>query len=356
MKQMFRPVMALWLLLPAVDGWAVEETAPQVRVTPVTVTRVSARDLEVWETSVGQLHARTAPTVAAEVGGRIIIIHADVGDPVKKGQPLVGLEKADFQLEEQAAEADVQRLQALIHAQRLKVKRLRKLVKNKSSSQSALDDADAQRGALRAQLLSSRVRLQQAQRNIQKTDIVSPVEGRVDQRLVSVGDYVKTGTALFHVTSPKKLRVRLPFPESLGRKLRVGLPSRLTSPVAPDLTVQGKITEIRPVITIANRAIEVIVDVENPGPWEPGASVTGRIRIEQRSGALMLPETSVVKRPAGEVVYLLQQDRVQQRRVQTGLRIDGEIEIVSGLDAGDELVLDGAGFLTDGARVEVVKP
>jgi len=348
--------MALSLSLLSLTGRAAEDNPPQVRVTPVTTTRVTVRDLEVWESSVGQLHARTAPTVAAEVGGRIVTIHSDVGDQVKKGQPLVGLEKADFQLEQQAAEADVQRLQALIRAQRLKVERLRKLVKNKSSSQSALDDADAQLGALRAQLLSSRVRLQQARRNIEKTDIVSPVEGRVDQRLVSVGDYVKTGTALFHVTSPKQLRVRLPFPESLGAKLRVGLPSRLTSPLAPGLTVRGKITEIRPVITVANRAVEVIVDVENPGPWEPGASVTGQVRVEQRRGALMLPEVSVVKRPLGEVVYLLQQDRVQQRQVHTGLRIDGEIEVVDGLEAGEEVVVDGAGFLTDGARVEVVRP
>ena len=343
------------LALSALAAQAAEQEGG-TRITPVTVTRAVTRDLEIWESSVGQLQARTAPTVAAEVGGRIVAIRADVGDRVKKGQPLVGLEKADFRLEQQAAEADVQRLQALIHAQRLKVERLRKLVRNKSSSQSALDDADAQLGALQAQLLSSRVRLQQARRNIEKTDIVSPVDGRVDERFVSVGDYVKTGTPLLHVTSLKRLRVRLPFPESLGGKLRVGLPSRLVSPVAPEVQVQGLISEIRPVITVANRAIEVIVDLDNPGPWDPGASVTGQVRVEQRNGALMVPEISLVQRPAGEVVYLLDGDRVRQREVRTGLRQEGEVEIVAGLEAGTEVVVDGAGFLTDGARVDVTRP
>ncbi|HEB96872.1 MAG TPA: efflux RND transporter periplasmic adaptor subunit [Sedimenticola thiotaurini] len=356
MMRLASTLMLICLWLPLAAMAAPEEQAAGSRVTVVTTTRAGLRDLEVWETSVGQLQARTAPTVAAEVGGRIVVIHADVGDRVQRDQPLLGLDRTDFLLEQQAAEADIQRLQALVRAQKLKVGRLRRLVQQNSTSQSALDDAEAQLGALDAQLLSSRVRLQQARRKLEKTGILSPVAGRVDRRFVSVGDYVKAGTPLFHITSLKRLRVKLPYPESLVGRLRVGLPARLDSPVAPDLTVTGRITEIRPVITVANRSIEVIIDVDNPGPWDPGASVTGRVRVERRDGAVVVPEISVIKRPAGDVVYLIDGDRVRQQVVRTGLRLDGMVEITHGLTAGQELAVDGAGFLTDGARVRVARP
>jgi RND family efflux transporter MFP subunit len=329
------------------------EPQASVHTVPVTVTVAESRELEVWESSVGQLEAKTAPTIAAEVGGRIIAVAVDVGQEVKAGQVLAEIDPEDFRLAKALAVADIERLRALIHAQKLQVKRLQTLVERKTGNQSSLDEAVAQLGALQAQLTAARVRLQQAERDIARARITVPVNGKVDERHISMGDYVKAGTPLFHITTLDQLRARLPFPESLGSKLRVGLPAKLRTPVAPKSEVVREITDIRPEITPTNRAIDVIIDLDNPGDWEPGASVTGAVRVALHEGAVVVPEASVVRRPAGTVVYVIEEGRAVQRVVETGLQRDGVVEILSGLKAGERVAVDGAGFLTDGAAVEV---
>ena len=322
----------------------------------MTVVVSESRDLEVWEASVGQLEPKVAPLIAAEVAGRLTAVNADVGDHIKQGQLLAEIDAEDFVLARNMAKADIDRLQSLIRAQQLKVTRYRELVKKKSANQSVLDDAEAQLGALRAELTSAQVRLQQAQRDISKTQITSPIDGRVDDTQVSKGGYVKVGSPLMRLGNLQWLKARLPYPETLLTKLNAGLPVRLTSPSAPDVTVETTVSEVRPSITFGSRSAQVIVNVENPGPWEPGATVTGEVRIDLHKNAVLLPEISVVHRPAGTVVYVLDEDKVRQRVVTTGLRREGLVEILSGLTTGERVVAIGAGFLTDGAQIEVTTP
>jgi len=277
----------------------------------------------------------------------------DVGARIHKGEVLATIDPGDYELAERLARADIRRLAALIRGQRLKVRRLQALVRKRSANQSALDDAEARLDALQAEHLAAQVRLQQAQRNLARTRITSPIDGRVDATQVSMGDYVKPGTPLMRIGNLHWLKARLPYPETLLPRLHAGLPVRLTSPSAPGIRVTGRVSHVRPSITFGSRAVQVIVNVENPGPWQPGASVTGEVRVALHKGAVVVPEASVVRRPAGTVLYLIEGGHAHQRRVRTGVTRDGQVEIRSGLAAGETVAVDGAGFLTDGAAVEV---
>jgi len=101
----------------------------------------------------------------------------------------------------------------------------------------------------------------------------------------------------------------------------------------------------------ANRAMEVIVDVPNPGDWKPGASVNGALVVAEHPQAVVVPEVSLVIRPAGEVVYVINNNKAEQRVVRSGIRQDGYVEILSGLELGETIAVDGASFLTDKAPV-----
>jgi len=358
-KWWFRLVWSLCPLLlvtarAAEDPDRVKQT--QAPAIPVTLSQVDKVDLEVWEPSVGQIEAKVAPLIAAEVAGRLTQVKVDVGAHIKRGELLVAIDDQDFRLARAMAQTDIDRLQALIRAQQLKVKRYRELVRKQSTNQSTLDDAEAQLGALRAELAAARVRLQQAQRDLDKTRITSPIDGRVDETQVSIGDYVKVGAPLMRIGNLHWLKARLPYPETLLGKLRSGLPVRLESPSAPGVVVETKVSQVRPSITFGSRSAQVIVNVENPGPWEPGATVSGRVRVALHRNALVLPEVCLVRRPAGLVVYLPDGNRARQRRVSVGLRRDGRVEILSGLSAGESVVADGAGFLSDGALIQVEIP
>jgi membrane fusion protein (multidrug efflux system) len=97
----------------------------------------------------------------------------------------------------------------------------------------------------------------------------------------------------------------------------------------------------------------VIADVVGQQDWQPGASVDGTVVLGEQPAALMVPEQSVVLRPAGEVVYVIRDDVAYQAIVKTGLNQNGMVEILEGLNANDTVVVDGAGFLTDKTKVTV---
>jgi RND family efflux transporter MFP subunit len=152
------------------------------------------------------------------------------------------------------------------------------------------------------------------------------------------------------------VHAHLPFPESAGPRLRIGQPVRITSPLVPGVVVQAKIDEIRPTITATTRALDVIVKFDTDGKFRGGGTVNAQVVTGRKENAVVVPEQSVVLRPAGKVVYLVQDGKAVQRVVETGIRKDGFIEILSGLAGGETVAADGAGFLTNNAAVAVPKP
>jgi RND family efflux transporter MFP subunit len=308
----------------------------------ITVAQAQARDLEITEESVGEADSTSAPKVAAEVAGRVVRIHVEVGDAVKQGQVLAELEAGDYA-------ADAKRLQAQAVTQQKLTERYRDLARQGFISSSRLEEVEAQNVA--AQEVYSR-----AARNLTRTRIVAPIAGRIDSRFIAQGDWIDLGKPAFQVTSSERLRIRLPFPETVAPRIKPGQAVHLTSPSSPDKPFEGKVTEVRPMVGSGSRAFDAIVEVGNPGDWKPGASVTGRVVIETHSNAVMVPEQSVVLRPAGKVVYVIGNGQALQRVVKTGIKDRGQIEILEGLDAGETVAVDGAGFLSDRAKVQVQPP
>lgn len=305
----------------------------------ISVAPAQMRAMQVLEQSVGETDSSTAPKVGAEVAGRIIRIAAEIGDPVRKGQLLAEIDPADYQ-------SDKARLEAQAVTQRKLTERYRDLSKKGFISPSKLEEVEAQNVATREQL-------SRAAKNLARTRIVSPVSGRVDNRMVSVGDWIDLGKPAFQIAASENLRIRLPFPEATASRIKVGQTVRLSTPTAPGKIVAGKIEQVQPMVGSSNRAFDAIISVANPGDWKPGASVNGAVVIEEHPEAVAVPEISVVLRPAGKVVYVIENGKAMQRIVTTGVRQEGMVEILSGVKAGEIVATDGAGFLTDQAAVTV---
>jgi RND family efflux transporter MFP subunit len=308
----------------------------------ISVMPAQSQTVSILEQSVGEVDSSTAPKVGAEVAGRIIRVHADIGDFVKKGQLLAEIDPSDYV-------ADAKRLEAQAGAQHKLSERYQDLAKKGFISPSALENQDAQN-------VSAREQHARAAKNLTRTRIVSPVDGRIDNRLVSVGDWIELGKPAFQLSTSETLRVRLPFPENAAQRIKTGQSVTLTTPTAPDAPIQGKIEQVRQMVGTTNRAFDAIVAVSNPGNWKPGASVNGSVVIEEHAQAVVVPEVSVVLRPAGRVVYVIEQNKAAQRIVRTGVTQNGLVEVLQGLQAGEIVAVDGAGFLTDKAPVNVKDP
>lgn len=321
--------------------------------TPVTVYTVKTQALTVTEESVGRIEARIAPLVSAEETGLVVDVFADVGRYVSAGDRMAQIDTQAYCLAEDARKAEVQRLKSLIANQEKTVERYRNLLAKKSIPQDRLDSAEVNLAALKDQLDAATACLDDATRRKKKTQCIAPVSGWIEKRFITPGDFVNTGKPIFQITSDKKLRVILPFPESVASKFKKGQTVILNTPVTPDITLERSISEIRPSINSGSHSVEIIVDIDNPGSWRPGASVNGTVVIETKPDTVMVPDKSVIRRPRGEVVYIIDQNTAKERTVTTGIRVGQFLEITDGVSKNETIAVLGAGYLTNDARVSV---
>ncbi len=325
-----------------------------VKPTQISVIKVDTQNLALYEESVGTLEGVIDPVVAAEIAARVLKVLVHPGQTVKKGETIALLDGSDFNYQRQESLSEVARMQALLANQEKIVQRNRTLVEKNFISKNALDDASTQQDALKQQLEGAKSRIATINHNSSKNRVVSPTDGIVEKQLVATGDFVKVGDPIVQIISKKLLRAHLPFPEHIAAKLKPGLVVILTTPTS-NKEVRSVINELKPLVTANNRSIDVIADIKDAADWQPGASVNGRVILGDRPSAFVVPEQSIVLRPAGEVVYEIRNNEAVQRVVKTGLQQNGGVEILQGLNGKETIAVDGAAFLTDKAKVNVIQ-
>lgn len=334
----------------AADSKSADKKGP--KPTLITVTQVKNQALEMTEESIGSLEGLTNPTVSAEVAARVIKIHVNTGEAVKKGQLIITLDATDISLQRNEAQTEVARIKALLANQAKTVDRSQTLVNRKFISQNAVDNDVAQQNVLKEQLAGAEARVSTINHSGSKTKLYAPTSGNVEKKLVDDGEFVRIGDPMLLIVSKDRLRAHLPFPEHIGAQLKPGLKVRLSTPTSKQ-TVEVLIHELKPMIVEGSRSVDVIADVFNAPGWQPGASVTGSVILGEQAAAMMVPEQSLVLRPAGEVIYVVRDNKAYQTIVKTGLRKNALVEITEGLHDNDIIVVDGAGFLTDKALVKI---
>jgi membrane fusion protein, multidrug efflux system len=322
--------------------------------TQISVVKVTSENLVLLEESLGTLESVIDPTIAAEIPARVIKVLVHPGQKVKKGEVIALLDGSDYGLQRQEALSEVARIEALLANQTKIVDRNRALVDKNFISKNALDDVTTQQAALKEQLAGAKNRVATISHSGAKNRVTAPTDGVIQTQTVAEGDFVKVGDPIVQLISKKLLRAHLPFPENVAAKLKPGLTVTLTTPTS-DKEITSAVRELRPQITANNRTIDVIVDIQGETDWQPGASVNGRVQLGERGSAILVPEQSVILRPAGEVVYEIVGNEAHQRIVKTGLQQNGMVEILEGLKGSETIAKDGAAFLTDKAKVSILE-
>lgn len=350
MKIGFSFFLFLLLLVGCSERQAEKKVAP---ATLITVTQVQVVALEVSEQTLGNLEAVNDPKIAAEIAGKLIDVTVRAGESVKRGQVLARIDSTDSAYQAAVDQGEMRRLSVLLDQQERLVARQTELVRKNFISKNALDEVSAQRDALKSQLTSAQARAKLSQNNTRKSEIISPLDGVVEEQFLTVGDYVKPGDPIFRLVSNTKLRAHLPFPESAASRLKIGMPVRLNSPLLPNMPIEAVVEDIKPTVGDGSRNIDVIARLSNPGVLKAGGSVDALVVTGQRERAVVVPEQSVVLRPAGKVVYLIVDGKTRQQVVQVGSKQRGVVEITDGLVGGETIALDGAGFLSENVTVNV---
>lgn len=345
--------MALFLNACGGDGDTHAAISSAQNAVLVKTEQAGKTDLSIWLQTVGKVRSVSAPTLAAEVDGRVTNVLVDTGDQIEVGQLLAETDTSTLLLQLDAAKATLERLEVHINNGERRVNRFETLSSKNLSSQTQLDDAREQLEAFKADYKAAGAKLALVQDSLTKSHIVAPVSGVIQHRFIATGDFVKRGQALFDITRPELLQAWLPFPESVALRVRIGQPVKINSPLMPGETIDAEVSELQPSLGDGSRAVMAIINLKQPGLLRPSATLTGKVLVETRPAAIMVPNMSVVQRPAGNVVYVINDKRAEARLVTTGNEQGTQIEILSGLSGGEIVATEGAAFLTDGAAVTI---
>ena len=304
----------------------------------VEVAQVAAIVFQDDVGAVGSLKSNESVVLRPEIAGRIAAIHLREGAPAGKGTVLVALDAATQAAELRQAEANLELAQA-------NYKRTEDLYQKKFVSERARDEAAANLKVLEAAVALARAKLQ-------KTQIRAPFAGIVGIRNVSVGDYVKEGQELINIEDIGSLKVDFRLPETHLGRLQKGQGVEVASDAVPGQVFRGVLDAIDPQIDAAGRAISLRARLPNPGQkLRPGLFVRVRLAFGGERQGLAVPEESLVPAGSDNFVFRVAEGKAQRVKVKIGQRRGATVEILEGLDAGDQVVTAGQLKLRDGVSV-----
>lgn len=310
----------------------------------------------------GRLQAWHEAVIASEIAGqRIETVNVDVGSVVKKGDVLAQLSTETLQNTIVQQEATVLSAQAALDQARADADRARRLTSGQSgalSDQQASEYYVTERKA-EAELASAQAALASSKLDLDRTTIIAPDDGVISSRDASMGAVVSIGTEMFRLIRQNRIEWQAEVPLRFLRDIRVGGKIGIPTPIGTD--VPGEVRLISPVSSETTGRVTVYVALTPPegAPMPPiGMLITGRFDLGETE-ALTVPATATSMRDGFTYVFALEEGSdpatVTRKRVETGRRLDGRVEVTSGLTGDEQVVQAGGAFLSEGSVVRVTE-
>jgi RND family efflux transporter MFP subunit len=317
-------------------------------------------------TVVGNLIGEATVSVVPRAAGRLQELSVRLGDRVNKGQRLAKIE--DFEIVEQVKQAEaagevalatIRQREADLQLAKTNVERSRSLFERQLLPKQTLDDnearyqaAVAQLDLARAQNTQSKARLDELRINLANTVITSPVTGFVAKRNVDPGAFVSQQAPVADVVDITTVRLVANVVEKDLKELESGNNAHVEVDAFPGETFTGRIARVSPVLDPSTRTAPIEIEIPNPAfRLKPGMYARVGITTHTKKDALVLPSSAVVDLGGRRGVFQLQNESAVFRTIQVGSEQGTVVEILAGLNEGDEVISTGAGALRDGDRV-----
>ncbi len=307
-------------------------------VTAAVVSQQLGVDIE----AVGTAQAIEAARITPKVSSIVSAIRFREGERVKRGTVLVELDNLAQQAAVREAEASLTQTEA-------------QLIRGRSLLQQQIVSA-AQLELMEAEVKGDRARLDAARARLADTLIRAGFDGRVGFRQVSVGSLVAPGDVITTLDDISLIKVEFTVSEGSLFLLSRGLEVSATTPGLPGRTFVGRITALDPRIDVQTRSIAVHANIPNDDDaLRPGMFMTVRVHTVA-APALLIPEEAIIPEQGKTFVMVVGGNVVERRQVRTGRRRPGEVEIVSGLEAAERVVIRGVQNVRSGTTVREAAP
>jgi multidrug efflux pump subunit AcrA (membrane-fusion protein) len=361
----------------------------QVR-TPAVVERQDS------VTASGSVEGSETTDVAFQVTGKVARVLVEEGQHVSRGQLLAELEPTDYRNALDAANAQRQMAEALaqkadagprkqeveearidLNRQEDEYKRMRFLVERKSLPPNDFQKIEAayntareryqmavegtrleDRHAAVAQALAAKAQASEESKRLSDTRLLAPITGNISMRRVEPGQTVASGAPVLSIVNLNPAKVRMGVPEAEIGKVKRGAKADISLPSLEGRSFEGQVEIIGVSAETASRTYTVKIVVPNPGPvLLAGMVAEARIFGSAKAQALTIPGEAIVRDPQGApnvYVYHPDRHRVYARRIEVGPPIGGEVQIRSGLNSDEQIVVAGQQKLREGTAVQIV--
>ena len=322
---------------------------------PVTAMVTKAQDWVPTIEAIGFIEPNQGVTLSTELAGTIDAITFESGKPVKADQLLLSLDST-------VERANLRASQAKLPAAKAKFDRFQNLYKTSSISKEQLDEAEAAYRSREADIESLKA-------TIARREVRAPFSGVVGLRNVFLGQYLQPGPDIVRLEDTSVMRLRFTVPQTDISKIKLGQTIKINVDAYPQTQFDGHITAIEPAVNFQSGLIQVQADIpNNDGQLRSGMFARASIILPTVKDQIVIPQTAISFTLYGQNVYVLKEGeetdkegnkvkvlRAKQVVVKAGERRGNDVHVLSGIQAGDQIVLSGQVRLSNDTKVHVVE-
>ncbi|MBI4654445.1 MAG: efflux RND transporter periplasmic adaptor subunit [Nitrospirae bacterium] len=328
-------------------------TTPE-RVINVQVQAAKKKSFRPFIETIGTLNPYEEVIVSAEVDGILKDVKVDEGTVVSKGMVLAAIDDTDYDLEVKKVEAALKQAEASLANTRLEYQRNETLYKEELVTKQKFDDVSTRLSIAEADIDRAKAALAIAKQKLTKTKIYSSLTGLIKEKKVSVGDYVRNGTNLFVIIQNNPLKLNFTVTEKDVGKIKKGQEVTFKVDAFSDKEFNGKLSIIYPGLDEKTRTLQVEALVPNPkGLLKSGLFTHVTLYTGGLKDTVVAPITSLLYEGEKIKIFVVEEDRAEERPVKIGKKHGEMMEITQGLREGEQVVVVGQQNLSEGIKINV---
>jgi RND family efflux transporter MFP subunit len=310
----------------------------------------------------GNMQAFNDSPIYARTNGYLKKWYVDIGARVKAGQLLADIETPEVDQQLYQARADLNTAQANYQLSQITAERYQGLAQTDSVSKQDVDNATSDFAAKKAMVASSQSNVKRLEELQSFEKIYAPFDGVITARNTDIGHLINSGAGtpgaeLFHIAALQTLRVYVNVPQQYSPSAKPGLTADLTLQEFPGRRFKGTLVRTANSIDPASRTLLVEVDVDNrTGELLPGAYTQVHLKVPSGAPAFILPVSALIFRSDGLQVGTVQNgDKAALVNITLGRDMGSEVQVVSGLNADDSVIVNPPDSLISGETVRIVQ-
>lgn len=340
--------------------------------TSVETITVQPSDISQQIKSFGNVRAEEIIEITPQVSNRVTQIHADLGDTVQQGDLLAKIYDAPYRDQYEQAKSSLEQSRSSYVRDSLQWQRQQELYDRDLISGSQFEETKATFESSKAQLQSSRASLTESRENLNNTEITSPARGVVLTRNIAEGDVASTGEVAYEIANLSGYQVRVYLPLEEWRNVKIGQQVSFRLSNQSEVTNTGHVTQISPRLDPTTGLGEVVISLSKDAQAVyQGALVEATINVETRPNSMVIPRAALIENVQTVIepesnsiqlnrsysVFVVQNDSLaRENEVELGIEQGERVEILEGIQPGDEIVITGQNNLSDSSKVRTVDP